>query len=468
MKIQSRPLLLAVAIGLALSGCGESTSSSAGPGYKQAANPGDNQDSSNDNQDSSNDNQDSSNDNQDSSGDNQDSTGDNPNSGDDNNQTSFSQKKLIANLTDNVFTPTFQQFASKASAQPDVIRAYCDLETVFDPTLNDDAAKTARDEAKLAAQNSWKETMVSWQHAELMIVGPLLEDDKALRKDIYSWPDTNYCNVDQDVAYFAQGDINGVPYDISKRSDKRRGLDALEYLLFNNDLNHSCSTAASGQVLAQWNTLSEQQRRTMRCQYAVEVSGDLKTTSERLMFEWAGDQGYAAKLKKAGESGSEFTSVTQAVNHISDALFYMTEELKDYKLATPLGMFANQCGIDLCPEAVESRFAKHSIENIQANIAAFEQIFLGQGTDSEDTTGFDDFLDEQNASQTKEVMLAGIASAKAATGALDDSLQQSLEENVAGVQNTHDKVKDVTDQLKNDFIQKLALELPKTSAGDND
>ncbi|QTL35276.1 imelysin family protein [Pseudoalteromonas viridis] len=424
MRIHPRPILLATAIGLALSGCGESTSSSAGPGYNQGTPVVE--------------------------------------------PTTFDQKKLVANLTDNVFTPTFQQFADKASAQPAIVKAYCDLESTFDPTLQDEAAKAARDEAKLAAQNGWKEAMVSWQHAELMIVGPLLADDKALRKDIYSWPDTNYCNVDQDVAYFAQGDINGVPYDISKRSDKRRGLDALEYLLFNNDLNHSCSAAASGDILAQWNTLDEQQRRTMRCQYAVAVSTDLKETSERLMFEWAGDQGYAAKLKNAGEAGSEFSTVTEAVNLISDALFYMTEELKDYKLATPLGLFANQCGTEVCPQAVESQFAKHSLENIQANIAAFEQIFLGQGTDSEDTTGFDDFLDEQDASQTKELMLQGIADAKAATAALNGSLQQALEEDTEGVTNTHAKVKDVTDQLKNDFIQKLALELPKTSAGDND
>ncbi|MEC4087400.1 imelysin family protein [Pseudoalteromonas rubra] len=424
MRRQTRPILLATAIGLALSGCGESTSSSAGPGYNQGTPVVE--------------------------------------------PTTFDQKKLVANLTDNVFTPTFQQFADKASGQTAVIKAYCDLETAFDPTLQDDAAKTARDEALLAAQNSWKEAMVSWQHAELMIVGPLLADDKALRKDIYSWPDTNYCNVDQDVAYFAEGEINGVPYDISKRSDKRRGLDALEYLLFNSELDHSCSAAASGEILAQWNTLEDQQRRIMRCQYAVEVSTDLKATSERLMFEWAGEQGYAAKLKNAGESGSEFTTVTEAVNLISDALFYMTEELKDYKLATPLGLFANQCGTEVCPQAVESRFAEHSIENIQANIAAFEQIFLGQGTDSEDTTGFDDFLDEQDASQTKEVMLQGIADAKAATDALNGSLQQALDEDTAGVTNTHAKVKDVTDELKNDFIQKLALELPKTSAGDND
>jgi hypothetical protein len=36
------------------------------------------------------------------------------------------------------------------------------------------------------------------------------------------------------------------------------------------------------------------------------------------------------------------------------------------------------------------------------------------------------------------------------------------------VQEVHDQLKDVTDNMKTDFIQRLALELPATSAGDND
>ena len=36
------------------------------------------------------------------------------------------------------------------------------------------------------------------------------------------------------------------------------------------------------------------------------------------------------------------------------------------------------------------------------------------------------------------------------------------------VKEVHDQLKDVTDNMKTDFIQRLALELPATSAGDND
>ena len=361
-------------------------------------------------------------------------------------------------------TPAFVEFDSKTKNQPSLAQAYCDLESSYDPSMGDTSKSAELNEAKVAIQNAWKETMVSWQHAELMIVGPLLASDKSLRNQIYSWPNVSTCSVDQDVMFFANGNINGNAYDISNRSDKRRGLDAMEYLLFNENMAHSCSSNVAN-ILSDWNTKSEQERKTLRCKYVVEVAKDLSDSATALLFDWQGSDGYAAKFKNAGQPGNPYPTTLKAINEISDALFYMTEELKDYKLATPLGLFDNKCGNIACSEEVESIYAKHSIENIRANIAAFEQIFIGGSTEN---TGFDDFLDNNNASDTKEIMLKGLTDAKTAAGEVSTDLQTALNNDAAKVTQTHAKVKDVTDQLKNDFINKLALELPKTSAGDND
>lgn len=440
MAFRLKPLLLVTSIALALSGCGESVSSNNGEGHaQQKVNENQNQ----------------------GSGNNSNDGGDN---GSDSQTPIFDEASLLASLVDNVITPTFTEFDSKAKAQPAIVKAYCDLEASYDPTMGDEDAKKTLDAAKVAAQNAWKETMVSWQHAELMIVGPLLANDKSLRNRIYSWPNASTCSVDQDVVFFAAGNINGNAYDISKRSDKRRGLDAMEYLLFNDDLAHSCSIN-SAEVLGDWNTQTEQARKVSRCKFAVEVANDLSDSATELLYEWSGEDGYSAKFKTAGQPGNPYSTTLNAINEISDALFYMTEELKDYKLATPLGLFDNKCGNIACPEEVESIYAKHSVENIRANIAAFEKIFLG-GTS--ENTGFDDFLDSNDATDTKELMLKGITDAKAAADAISTDLQTALTNDTTAVEHNHAKVKDVTDQLKNDFINKLALELPKTSAGDND
>jgi predicted lipoprotein len=380
--------------------------------------------------------------------------------------TSFDEKALVANLVDNVITPTFTSFNQQASANVSALSQYCAIEK---SAKAGDATEQQRLDALASAQISWRDTITLWQHAELMQMGPLLENEGELRNLIYSWPAKNACGVDQDTVYFEDGMINldsNKPYDIKQRTATRRGLVSLEHLLFSEQLNHSCSIA--NDALANWNNRSDSERRVARCEFAIEVASDLVDNSQVLLDKWNGADGYAMALKNAGEVGSSFDSIHKAVNVISDALFYTTEHVKDNKLGLPLGYFSNSCGLEACPQDVESPIAAQSLANIKANLAAFEKLFTGNGIEEGNTTGFDDFLDEEDGSQTKEAMLKGLQDSNTAIDAINGTLQQALVSEKEKVEHTHEKVKDVTDQLKHDFINKLALELPKSSAGDND
>jgi predicted lipoprotein len=346
------------------------------------------------------------------------------------------------------------------------LSSYCDVEK---SVALGDSTEGSRLSALESAQSSWRITTALWQHAEMMQVGPLTDNEGDLRNLIYSWPAKSYCGVDQDTVYFEDGYINkdtNRPYSIKERTATRRGLVSLEYLLFNAELNHSCTIA--NDALMDWNSRTDSARRIARCEYALEVSRDLVDNSQVLLDKWSGESGYASELKGAGQSGNRFESVHAAVNLISDAMFYTDKQLKDYKLATPLGYFSNSCGLEACPADVESPIAKHSLQNLKANLEAFEKLFTGNGNTENDTTGFDDFLDFEGGSDIKESILTGIAESNAAIDAINGDMKQALVNEKAKVELTHTKIKDVTDQLKNDFINKLALELPKTSAGDND
>lgn len=420
-----KPLALATTLVFALAACSESTSSSQGPNYG----------------------------------------GGNPDPGNGGGSTSFDEKALIANLVDNVITPTFTSFKAQAEQTKDTILEYCSVEKSF---ANGQATEQARNDALLSAQASWRDATLIWQQAEVMQMGPLLESEGELRNLIYSWPAKSLCGVDQDTAYFEDGNINlneDRPYDIKQRTATRRGLVSLEHLLFSENLNHSCSIA--NEALADWNNRGDSERRIARCEFAVEVADDLNDNAQVLLDQWQGDAGYAMALKNAGEVGSSFDSTHKAVNVISDALFYLTAQLKDDKLAMPLGYFTNSCGLEACPQDVESTIASHSLENIKANLAAFEKLFTGNGV-ADETLGFDDYLDEEEGSDTKALMLQGLSDSNEALNAINTDLQTALTNEKEKVEAVHGKVKDVTDQLKHDFINKLALELPKTSAGDND
>ena len=281
-----------------------------------------------------------------------------------------------------------------------------------------------------------------------------------LRSKIYAWPLANSCNVDFEVINFRSGEINGQPYNIANRAASRRGLAALEYLLFNDNLAHSCTVGAQPQG---WNSETEQARKEARCLFAGEVAKDLNTSAQELVAAWDGDNGFADELKQAGTAGNQFSTELEAINRISDAMFYLDTATKDGKLAAPLGLFSNVCGSQACPEAVESIYANNSLDNIENNLLGFQKLLTGG-----EGIGFTDFLIDVGDSDTATTMTTNVEAAISNVQAYQSTLAQALADNEAQVTESHARVKAVTDTLKADFINSLALELPQTSAGDND
>lgn len=393
------------------------------------------------------------------------SSGDGFNKGKDTN-TDFNQGQLIESIVDKVITPTFEEFSNVANAQHQAVANYCQQEKAF---LQNTNTATDVEESKNLAKISWRNAMNVWQQADMMQLPPLLDDDGILRNNIYSWPTKNSCGVDLDITFFKADMVNGQPYDITKRTASRKSLVAVEYLLFNDNLDHSCtgSTVPDG-----WNNQTDQYRKIARCEFASEVASDINNSSKILLETWLGSSGtggYAAKLKSAGTSGSEFATEHDAVNKISDAIFYFSKFTKDGKLSTPLGLFANECGSQACPQAVESTYSEHSIQNIQNNLQALKMFMHGsQNTDEVSALGFTDYLKDVGDQSTADSINNNVESAIASTESYEESLAKTLANDPVKVMQTHDEVKKITDKLKSDFINSLALELPKTAAGDND
>lgn len=379
-----------------------------------------------------------------------------------NTTTEFNQLALVTHLTDNIISPTFEQFLIQAENQVIAVSEYCAAEREFSEQIIGETSLTTKKEA---AQTQWRATMDVWQQAELMLLGPLKDNDSSLRNKIYSWPILNHCAVDYDVVYFSEGTVNGQPYDITLRTPSRKGLAALDYLLFNPNLNHSCSLSAAP---PHWDNLTNQQRSIARCNFANEVANDIKNNAYALIDLWSADDGYANKLKSAGSVNSIFTHEHDAVNRLSDAMFYLDSSTKDAKLAEPLGLFANECGATACPQAVESKHSAYSITNILNNLIGFEKLLTGNNNPQEQGVGFVDYLIDVGDQDTADTMITDVSNAILAIQAYEQSLAETLSNNPEQVAQTHSDLKKVTDKLKIDFIHSLALELPATSAGDND
>lgn len=370
--------------------------------------------------------------------------------------TDFSCQEMLENLADNVISPMIVDFETKASSLDNAMTAWVETPT--------------NEDLKLTARQSWDDAMLAWQSIEVVQTGPLIENTFLLRDSIYSWPAVSTCVVDQEVI---EADTQGENYDISNRTPVRKGLAALEYILYTSTLDHTCPPTTNKTV--NWNARTDSERQTLRTQFAKTVSEDLVSLASELKSRWTtNDNSFRIELLNTNSAVSRFSSPIKAINAISDALFYIEKEVKDIKLAEPLALKGDKCtqGQADCAMLVENVLSARSKEHIRQNLLAFEQIFLGNSAAGIEGLGYDDLIDAANGGENvSAAMEADISNALNALDALGNlSLKQAVTDvnSINLATGVHESVKKITDRLKSDFLNLLGLSIPGTAAGDGD
>jgi predicted lipoprotein len=365
----------------------------------------------------------------------------------------FYRGALLENVANRVIPSQYEQFATNVDALIAAIEAYCSaLDTP------DEAARRSD------AQTAYAEAMDRWQLAEVMLVGPASRGGEAIRDYIYSWPEVSACAVDQDVALLFE-DPSG--YDIAPRTTNRRGLYAIEYLVFQESLESLCAPASRPDV---WDGLTDSERRAARCEFAAVAAADLAVQAAALVDAWRpGQDNFAGELVSAGEAGSSFETQTDALNAVFGALFYLDTATKDQKLAEPAGLADNDCETEgqPCLVELESAFADRSKLNVMHNLDGFELLFFGSSGD-DDEFGFDNLLNAMEAGELVERITASIAAARTALIMLPPSMRDALEQDYDSVVEAHAKLRDVTTLLKGEIPATLQLEIPAEAGGDTD
>ncbi len=304
-------------------------------------------------------------------------------------------------------------------------------------------------------QDTWRAAMNSWSRLEPMQFGPTAASftpgGKDLRDNIYSWPLVSRCAIDDVLK--AGSYENGV----ANMLINRRGLWAAEYLLF-SDADDVCAPNAA------WNALTTEERAARKQAYAQAVATDLAARAQTLLTEW---DGFRETLATAGTGNQTYPTVQGALNRVSDAVFYVEREVKDIKLATPLGL--RDCAAPPCLDKLESNFASHSAANVRANLEGARQLLEGCDDEAFSGVGFDDLLVARGASglaaEFKSHAEATVAALDALEGADFEEVLVTEPERVRAV---YDALKGITDILKSEFLTVLDLELPMGLEGDND
>lgn len=334
------------------------------------------------------------------------------------------------------------------------------LEAAVDAWLDAELNQTGGDEARLAAQDAWWDAMEAWQELEVLQIGPLGASLTAvggedLRDEVYSWPTVNRCRVDQETAYEDWDDADFYTVNLVNVY----GLAALEFLLYSEPGVNDCSSQVDINSDGSWAALGEAGVQQNRAAYAASLVAHHLDSLDLIASAWALDgSDWGGQLETGGEPGSAYESPEQALQALSDALYYMEIGVQDRKLGYALGVGA--CEQTSCLDDIESPLAGGSHAWVAVNLRAFRTLYTGG-----EGAGIDDLL----ASLGEDALAAELTDALDVADGAAAALDLPFDAAAAGdVQALYDAVKAVADLWSEQVIMVLSLQIPAEAAGDAD
>lgn len=317
-----------------------------------------------------------------------------------------------------------------------------------------------------AARAAFTAAFDLWQQEEMLRFGPSADRTVAggqdLRTQIYSWPDSNRCLIEEQIAtqgYAAPTFATSAP--------TVRTLAAIEFLLFSTDSNNICPPDHAINAMGAWQAMSASELVARKAAYTRVVAEQVDASAAQLIAAWSGASGYGTMVSSAGRGVTAtalFETQSSALNAVVDGPFHLDSETKDTRVGTPLGVF--NCEEESCLGAIESPYANRSRINVRNNLRGARRILFGCSAGGD--RGFDDMLEGVGAGPIAEQLRAKYAAAEQAVDAIsNDSLAPAIEGDRARVLAAHTAIRELTSFMKAEFATTLALSSRRVE-GDTD
>ncbi len=324
----------------------------------------------------------------------------------------FDRALLVEGAADNLILPAYEA----------ALLAFGNLNTAagnFAATPNGQTLQTL--------QQSWTSAKLAWKRAEPYNFGPI--ETKALETSVDLWP-TNDFGIETTLAStpdFNIGDLQAVASD-------RKGLPAIEYLIF---------AGAETDIITRFANDAN------RGNYLTAITSDLFNIMVAIINEWSpsGNNYRQTFVSSTGTSASASTTV------LANEMIFYQEFIKNFQIATPLGLRTN--GI-IQPDLVEAPYSGQSLNFALASLNAVEDAFTGNGS-----SGFDAYLDalniQSNDQPLSQAITSKINSARAALNAITPPLREAVTNNPQAVEAAFIELQDLTVLLKVDMMSNLGL-----------
>lgn len=333
----------------------------------------------------------------------------------------YDQKALLVNISDSIILPTYDSMFTQTDSLV---------------TALEDFTASVNNTTLTRAQNKWKAAMTAWIKCQAFAFGPA-EGTTMLDNAVYFWP----CKPD-----LIKTELNGsntiTESYITTLGAPKKGLPALEYLLFNPISNAAVIDSFTTAINA-----------TRRKAYVLALAQNIQSNISAVLTEWKNN--YTTTFKNA--TGTDLGS---SVSMLYNALVINVEESKNFRLGIPLGRKNNTSIGSIEPGLVEAPYSDYSIALLKANQQTIENIFSGKHGNVEGT-GFDDMLDVLQVTNREELLSAKIKQQltiyKNAIAAIPDPLSGSLTTNKAAVETAWTESKKLIVLLKVDAPSTLGI-----------
>lgn len=291
----------------------------------------------------------------------------------------FDETPLLSNLSDHLIVPAYGVITLSSEQLSLSVNDF--ITTPSQTTLDQ-------------VRSSWVSAIKNWQRTSVYQIGPA--SDIALRENVNTYPaDTTAINTN----------IANGSYDLEQVSNyDAKGFQAMDYLLFG-------IADTDAEVLEKYTTATHFQNRK---QYLKDIANDLHNNMITVQQGW--ENSYATTFKNAAgvDIGS---SVGIMLNEFN---LYFERYVRDGKVGIPSG--ARTFTQTPLPEKCEAYYyGTISRDLLIESMKTMKNVYLGNDANGNEGTGFDDFLQFNNA--------------KYNDASLDETIQSQLDVVIAGSEN---------------------------------
>jgi predicted lipoprotein len=272
----------------------------------------------------------------------------------------FNKQELLVNMADQVILPAYRNFKTS-------------LDSLAGAYENFKASATLSDYQLL--KKKLHVAYLRYQRISLPGFGP--GEDAGIRINFNIFP----CDTVK-----IRNNINSGTYNLATASNTdTKGFPALDYLFY-----------GSGKPEAEMMQLFSN---TNRQKYVSDLLADMSGKINAVISAWEGTY-------RATFTNSLGTDVGSSIGFLVNQISYELDYLKNFKIATPLGL---RSGGTPLPANSEAYYGGQSTGYALETLNAIENFYRGRSFSGQDGKGFDDYLDHLDARHGDQALTAAIS-----------------------------------------------------------